>query len=77
MCYRLFIVLFSACLLAGVLWADEKNPSSRDSSVQDQTAQEQNSSVPSEPSRAQKKLQEFTPSEEISADKPVAFPVDI
>ena len=75
--YRLFGVLFSVCLLAGVLWADENGPSSPDSSVQDQTAQEEKPSAPSDSSRASKKLQEFTPSEEISADKPVAFPVDI
>ena len=64
----IFIIFFvqSVFLFANVLADDEIEA--------DETPveKEQNSEV-----RDDKKLEEFVPSEEISIDKPVAFPVDI
>lgn len=62
----IIILVESVFLFANVLADDEIEAD--ETSVE----KEQNSEV-----RDDKKLEEFVPSEEISIDKPVAFPVDI
>ena len=63
----LIIILVQSVFLFSIVLADDEIET-------DETPveKEQNSEV-----RDDKKLEEFVPSEEISIDKPVAFPVDI
>ena len=70
---KLVIVIFSIawlCLVSAESETETANPD-------EQTAEQNKQSTSDKTTVNKKPLQEFVPSEEISIDKPVAFPVDI
>ena len=62
------LILFGAFAAYGIDFPEENMETSESETKEEKQDNE---------SKSEKKLQEFIPSEEVSIDKPVAFPVDI